>query len=49
MTELDSHANIPVVGKHTYVIADTGRSATVSAYNPDYPPKSLSIVDATIL
>ena len=24
-TELDSHANMPVVGKHAYIIAETGR------------------------
>ena len=35
-TELDSHANMPVVGKGVYVLAHTGRNASVSPYNPDY-------------
>ena len=48
-TELDSHANMPVVGKNAYVLADTGRTADVSAYTPDYEPMELRIVDAAVL
>ena len=29
-TELDSHANMPVVGQHAYIISDTGRIADVN-------------------
>jgi hypothetical protein len=33
-TELDSHANMPVVGRHAYIILDTGRVADVSPFTP---------------
>ena len=29
-TELDSHANIPVVGRHAYIIAEVGKNVEVS-------------------
>jgi hypothetical protein len=47
-TELDSHANMPVVGRHAFIISDTGRVADVNAFTPDYEPMQLSIVDAAI-
>ena len=47
-TELDTHANMPLVGQHCCVIAHTGRSADVHAFSPDFPTQSLSIVDAAI-
>ena len=31
-TELDSHANMPVVGKHAYIIAETGKKVDVSPF-----------------
>ena len=34
-TELDSHANMPVVGRHTYAISDTGRIADVNPFTPE--------------
>ena len=34
-TELDSHANMPVVGRHAFIIWDTGRVAEVNAFTPD--------------
>jgi hypothetical protein len=45
-TELDSHANMPVVGKHAYIIADTGRIADVNPFTPDYTSMQVPIVDA---
>ena len=30
--ELDSHANMPVVGKHAYIIAETGKKVDVSPF-----------------
>ena len=47
-TELDSHANMPVVGRHAFIISDTGRVAEVNAFTPDYDPMQLSIVNAAI-
>ena len=47
-TELDSHANMPVVGRHAYVISDTGRVADVNPFTPDYDSMQVSIVDAAV-
>ncbi len=47
-TELDSHANMPVVGKNAFIISDTGRVADVKAYTPDYDSMELHIVDAAV-
>eukprot|EP00957_Ditylum_brightwellii_P185907 14153854-Ditylum_brightwellii.AAC.1 len=46
--ELDSHANMPVVGRHAYVISETGRIADVSLFTPDYNSTKIKIVDAAI-
>jgi hypothetical protein len=37
-TELDSHANMLVVGRHAFIISNTGRVADVNAFMPDYEP-----------
>ena len=47
-TKLDSHANMPVVGKHAYIIAETGKTVDVSPFTPDYKPLTVPLVDATI-
>jgi hypothetical protein len=48
-TELDSHANMPVVGRHgTYIISDTGRIADVNPFTPDYDSMQVPIVDAAV-
>ena len=47
-TELDSHANMPVVGKHVYIIAETSKKVYVSPFTPDYKPLTVSLVDATV-
>ena len=47
-TELDSHANMPVVGKHAYIIAETGKKVDVSPFTPDYKPLTIPLVDATV-
>ena len=48
-TELDSHANMSVVGKHAYVVSESGRVAEVSPFTPDYTPMVIPIVDAAIM
>ena len=48
-TELDSHVNMPVVGCNAYVFSDSGQTASVSPYNPDYPSNEIPIVDAAVL
>lgn len=47
-TELDSHANMPVVGRHCYIINDTGKTADVNAFAPDIKALKIPIVDAAI-
>eukprot|EP00957_Ditylum_brightwellii_P012438 939837-Ditylum_brightwellii.AAC.1 len=47
-TELDSHTNMPVVGRHAYVISDTERVADISPFTPDYDSMKIKIVDAAI-
>jgi hypothetical protein len=47
-TELDSHVNMPAVGRHAYIISDTGRMADVSSFTPDYASMQLRIVDAAV-
>ena len=47
-TKLDSDANMPVVGKHAYIIAETGKMVDVSPFTPDYKPLTVPLVDATI-
>ena len=47
-TELDSHANMPVVGRNAFIISDTGRMADVKPYSPDYESMAIPIVDAAV-
>ena len=44
-TELDSHANMPVVGKHAYIIDETSKKVDVSPFTPDYKLLTVSLVD----
>ena len=46
--ELDSHVNMPVVGKHAYIIAETGMKVDVSPFMPYYQPLMVPLVDATV-
>ena len=47
-TELDSHANMTVVGLDAYVISETGRTAVIQPYSPDYDIKDIPIVHAAV-
>jgi hypothetical protein len=47
-TELDSHANMPVVCHNAYVISDTGKVADVSPFTPDYKSMQIKVVDAAV-
>lgn len=44
--DLDSHANIPVVGKNALIIDCLGQNVDVSAFSPDYPELKAKMVDA---
>ena len=46
--ELDSHANMPVVGDSGYIISDTGDTSDVNAYSPEYESRKIKIVDAAL-
>ena len=46
---MDSHANMPVVGCNCLVLSKTGKTASMSAFTPDYEPLLIPIVDAAVL
>ena len=49
-TDLDSHANIVIVGKHAAIKNGAGRRAEVIPFTPDYESLSkVPIVDAAII
>jgi hypothetical protein len=47
-TELDSHANMPVVGRHAHILSDTGQIADVNPFTPGYDSMQVPIVDAAV-
>ena len=49
-TELDSHANMIVVGRHALIVNDSGQTADAQPFSPDYSAlEAIKIVDAVIL
>ena len=46
--ELNSHANMPMVGKYAYIIAETGKKVDVSPFTPNYQPLTVPLVDAPV-
>jgi hypothetical protein len=47
-TELDSHANMYVACKHVFVLAKSGKTATVKAFSPDLAELEIPIVDCAL-
>jgi hypothetical protein len=47
-TKLDSHANMFVAGKHAFVLARSGQTASVKAFSPDLAELELPIVDCAL-
>ena len=48
-TELDSHANMVVVGHHAYILNTSGWTVQVSPFTPEYEAlKEVPIVDAAV-
>ena len=47
-TELDSHANMPVVGRNVVVISESGKTVDVCPFSPDYEPVALPVVDVAV-
>ena len=48
MTELDSHANIPVIGRNAYILSKFGETVDVAPFTPHYKPISVELVDAAL-
>ena len=46
--ELKSHANMPVAGRGAYIVAHSGKTVDVQAYNPHSESKQIPIVDTTL-
>jgi len=47
-TELDSHANMSVVGNNAVVVNDSGKTVEVNSFTPDYKAKTVRILDAVV-
>ena len=46
--EVESHANMPVVDKHAYILSEIGRTGDFEAYNHQYEAMVIRIVDAAV-
>ena len=47
-TELDSHTNMPVIGRNVYILSKIGETVDVAPFTPDYKPISVELVDAAL-
>ena len=47
-TELDTHANMPVVGRHALIVSESGMSVDVNPFTPAYPSMKAPIVHAAL-
>jgi hypothetical protein len=47
-TDLDSHANMPVVGRGALVLVEHNRTCEVSTYSPDYEPRKVPLADTAV-
>ena len=47
-TELDSHSNMPVIGKNAYILSKIGETVDVAPFTTDYNPMSMELVDAAL-
>ena len=48
-TELDSHANMPVLGRHTFILNDTGQTVEVNQFTPQYKAMTARLVDGALM
>ena len=49
-TELDSHENMVVVGRHAYILKSSGRTAQVCPFTPEYESlKEVKIIGAAVV
>ena len=47
-TELDSHANMPVIGMNAYITSLIGETVDVAPFTPAYKSISVELVDAAL-
>ena len=47
-TELDSHANMPVVRREALIVEQSGKMVEVSPFTPDYKPLKAEVVNAVV-
>ena len=47
-TELDSHANMPVVRREALIVEQSGKMVEVSPFTPDYKPLKVEVVNAVV-
>ena len=47
-TKLDSHANMPVIGKNAYILSKIGKTVDVAPFTPDYKTIGVELVDAAL-
>ena len=47
-SEMDSCAKMAVIGKHAYILAETGKTVEVNLFTPTYKPIKAPIVDAAL-
>ena len=48
LTELDSHANMPVVGREALIVEQSGKTVEVSPFTLDYKPIEVEVVNAIV-
>ena len=47
-TELESHANMPVIGKNAYILSNIGETVDVAPFTPDYELIRVELVGAAL-
>ena len=48
ITELGSHATMPVIGMNACILSTIGETVDVAPFTPDYKPISVELVDAAL-
>ena len=48
-TKLDSHANMPMLGRHSFILNDTGQTVEVNPFTPQYKAMTAKLVDGALL
>ena len=48
-TELDGHANMPMLQRHSFILNDAGRTVEVNLFTPQYKAMTVKLVDGALL